>query len=138
RRVIHVLGGSLYETVVLSDNRVLDGEDTALMSPGTPITITAPADVVVEGFRLAAPDNMKPAIDVTGDQAKATLYGLTVNGPGGPLITGGFATEIALRKSHVGSLTSGSSNQVSCQNGKLIADQNTFENAFIRPISGTC
>lgn len=139
RRVIHVLGGSLQGAAInLTGDRVLDGEDTSLSSSGTPITITAPATVVVEGFRLASPNDMLPAINVTGTGAKATLYNLTITGPGGPLITGGNSTELALRRSQIGSLTSASSNQVSCQNGKLLVDQNTFENSFVAPVSGTC
>jgi hypothetical protein len=140
RRVIHVLGGSLQTAAIdLTGNRVLDGEDTALVhTAGTPITITAPATVVVGGFRVAAPSNMLPAINVTGSGAKATLHGLTITGPGGPIITGAFGTEVTIRRSHIGSLTSGSSNQVSCQNGKLRVDQNTFENAYVAPVSGTC
>lgn len=138
RRVLHVLGGSLQAgTVNLTGDLVLDGEDTTL-AVGMPLTITAPANVVVEGFRLAAPSTMLAAIDVTGNQAKATLVNLTISGPGGPLITGGNGTDITLRHSHLGSLTTSNWNQVSCQNGKLLADQNTFENAYISPISGTC
>ncbi len=140
RRVIHVLGATLQTgTLTLTGDLVLDGEDTSLALGQMPLTITAPANVVVEGFRLAAPSNMAPAIDVTGNQAKATLQNLTITGPGGgPLITGKFNSDVTLRRSHLGSLTMQSSSGVSCENGKLLADQNTFENTYIAPSTGTC
>lgn len=140
RRVIHVLGGTLQGgAITLTGNRVLDGEDTTLGTTGTAITINGPATVIVEGFRVAAPTTGNlPAINVAGSTAKATLYNLTVTGNGVPVITGTNGADVTLRRSHVGSLTSQSSNQVSCQNGKLLADQNTFENTYIMPISGEC
>jgi hypothetical protein len=140
RRVIHVLGGSLQgAAITLTGNRVLDGQDTVLSTSGTAITVNGPATVVVEGFRVAAPTTGNlPAINIAGVTAKATLYNLNVTGNGVPLITGTNGAEITLRRSRVGSLTSQSSNQVSCQNGKLLADQNTFENTYIMPASGEC
>lgn len=140
RRVVHVLGGTLQgAAITLTGNRVLDGEDTALGTGGTALTINGPATVIVEGFRVAAPaTGSVPAINVAGVSAKATLYDLTVTGNGVPVITGTNGADITLRRSHVGSLTSPGSNQVSCQNGKLLVDQNRFENTFVAPLSGTC
>lgn len=141
RRVIHVLGGTLTgASITLTGDRVLDGEDTSLgASSTTPITINGTANVIVEGFRLSAPTGgMLPAITVAGATAKATLYNLTVNGDGSPVITSTTGGEITLRRSHVGSLTQQNTNQISCQNGKLVADQNTFESTYILPLTGTC
>lgn len=143
RRVIHVLGGSLQSSggVNLSGNRVLDGEDTTLGGGSPPITISG-GTVVVEGFRVAGPPAgtaTVPAISVTNAGTKATLYNVTVTGTAyGAVIAGAGGTFVTLRKSKVGSLTMQNSMQVSCQNGTLVADKNTFENTFIAPTSGTC
>jgi hypothetical protein len=142
RRVIHVLGGSLSSNGVnLSGNRVLDGEDTTLSGGSPPLTISG-GTVVVEGFRVAGPPagtTAVPAISVTTAGTKATLYNMTVTGTAyGAVIAGAGGTFVTLRKSKVGSLTMTNSMQVSCQNGTLVADQNTFENTFIAPVSGTC
>lgn len=143
RRVIHVLGGSLQSAnaVNLSGNRVLDGEDTTLAGGSPTITISG-GTVIVEGFRVAGPTvgtTTVPAINVTNVGTKATLYNMTVTGTlYGPVIAGGQSTSLTLRKSNVGSLTSPNRLQVSCENGTLVADQNTFETTVIAPASGTC
>lgn len=143
KRVIHVLGGSLQSpnAVNLSGNRVLDGEDTTLAGGTTPLTISG-GTVTVEGFRVAGTNSTStsiPAINITGAGTKATLYNMTVTAASfGAIIAGGQGTTVTLRKSHVGSLTMQNSMQVSCQNGTLVADQNTFEAVYIAPVSGTC
>ncbi len=144
RRVVHVLGAALQNqtAINLTGNRVLDGETTTFSTSGTPLTITAPATVVVEGFRFSAPTSgtpLPPTINITGAGAKATLFNLTVTGPGNyyPAITSGNGTDVTLRRSHIGTLTTSASIIVACQNGKLLAEENTFENAYIEPPQGT-
>ncbi len=139
RRVVHVLGGSLFtnDVVAVTGERVIDGEGTVLSAFGPTFAITAPAKVTLEGFLLAGPsDGTAPAINITGAGAIAVLHDLQITG-NGAVITAGSSTEVTLSGSHIGNLV-GNRHQVSCSNGKLRVTDSVFENSVIAPLSGNC
>jgi len=133
RRIVHVLGGSLSSAAMnFTSDRILDGEDTTLSnSSGTSITITAPAKVTVEGFRLTAPAMATvPAILVSG-AARARLHNLTIGGDGGLAVNATNSANLHLSNSHIGNLGLNNPMHVYCPNSTALIDQNTFEMAIV-------
>jgi hypothetical protein len=133
RNVIHVLGGTLQvANVSFTVDRILDGEDTTLEAGNaTAITVKAPANLTIEGFRIAAPPfppagGMPPPAISVASLAHGRLYGMQITGEGSiPVATAGG--EVAILHSHIGSLTQSSANTISCGDGKLLIDQSLLE-----------
>jgi hypothetical protein len=149
RGVVHVLGATLSgngTTLALGGTAspaglVLDGEHTTLS--GNPnasgISITAPAMIVVEGFNLTSPTAMNTfAIVVSGFNANATLFDISIAGSGTTSIRATNSSDVKLVASHIGSLTSGSGNEVDCDNSTLLVDHCKFESSFVTNNPGSC
>jgi len=138
RRVIHVLGGTLNTgSVTLGGDYVLDGEDTTIGSAGaTTLTIRAPANITVEGFRLVAPTaGTTPAISVSGFGAVGILHDLQITGTG-LAVTVTNSAEVTLARSHIGSLATTST--VQCTNAKLRVDQCVLEQTIVNDGNTQC
>ncbi|MBA2543707.1 MAG: hypothetical protein H0V17_28955, partial [Deltaproteobacteria bacterium] len=142
RRVIKVLGGALdifNNSITLTGDLVLDGDNTSLQSNQTAITIKAPSTAIVEGFRVTVPtDPLIPAILSTGFGTNPILHDVTVvPGAGGFGIHVALGSELTLQRSRIGALGS-TTTEVQCQNGKIHVDQSRFESAFVGTGTGAC
>lgn len=146
RQVIHVLGGSLATgPLVITGDLVLDGEDTTLQagSNQTAITVRAPADIIVENFRINAPPSPIgsppiPGVQVTGPLARTVLHQMVIDGNGAIPVRGVSGAELVLARSHIGNLSANTSNTVVCENSQLHVDRTEFETSKIQDNNTSC
>jgi hypothetical protein len=121
---------------------VIDGEDTTLNTGNqTAFLIQGPAEVTVEGFRLAIPVSTptgveRPAIGVTGSMTRARFFDLTIDGNGGTAVDVSGSAEVTIAGSHVGSLSSSSGAQLVCSNARLTVSACVLESSIVE--SSTC
>jgi hypothetical protein len=137
RKVIHVLGGSLFTDALMltaSDGLVLDGEDTMLSASGTVITVQDAPAVTIEGFRFTTPSaEDTPAITASGPGAPTSvrIHDVSIGGDGGLPVVAGFNSRVSITSSHLGSLAASTALRVTCTDARLSVAESRLETTIL-------